>query len=208
MSNNDYLKIYLDKILLKGVNGKKSSDYVESSEEEGVLAFDDSDDDDDAESEEYDEMDEEAKEEIDEKDGEEKLVGGSWGRNKSAYYSGNRIKNDEDAELEEEEAQLLQAKMMKELDSNDFGLDAFQAPSVADKRRLLKTSDELTAQRLAETHLGGEKLDEESVERVIKNLSKMSKKEKLDFLQQESPELFELVRDFKEKVNYIILYIH
>lgn len=94
--------------------------------------------------------------------------------------------------------------MLKELDSNDFGLDAFQTPSLVDKKssKLMKTSDELVTQRLAETHFSEKAaLDEESVQKVMKNLSKLSKKEKLDFLKQESPELFELVRDFKEKIE-------
>lgn len=95
--------------------------------------------------------------------------------------------------------------MLKELDSNDFGLDAFQAPSIVDKKssKLMKTSDELVTQRLAETHFSEKALDEESVQKVMKNLSKLSKKEKLDFLKQESPELFELVRDFKEKIEIL-----
>lgn len=48
------------------------------------------------------------------------------------------------------------------------------------------------------------KLDEdevEDVEKIANNLSRMSKSEKLDFLKQESPELFELVREFNAKVK-------
>lgn len=190
---------------MKGVNKPKKSEFVDSSEEEEVFAFDESDEESDAEYEEGGKgMDVESDEDEDEEEGNNEegdksnLINGSWGSRKSAYYSGNRLKTDEDAELEEEEAKLLQAKMMKELDSSDFGLDAFQSKS----SRVLKTGEELAAEKLAETHLGvGEELDEENLERVMKNLSKMSKKEKIDFLKQESPELFELVRDFKEKVE-------
>ena len=190
---------------MKGVNKPKKSEFVDSSEEEEVFAFDESDEESDAEYEEGGKgMDVESDEDEDEEEGNNEegdksnLINGSWGSRKSAYYSGNRLKTDEDAELEEEEAKLLQAKMMKELDSSDFGLDAFQSKSL----RVLKTGEELAAEKLAETHLGvGEELDEENLERVMKNLSKMSKKEKIDFLKQESPELFELVRDFKEKVE-------
>lgn len=188
---------------MKGVNKPKKSEFVDSSEEEEVFAFDESDEESDAEYEEVGKgMDVESDEDEDDEEGnneegdESNLINGSWGSRKSAYYSGNRLKTDEDAELEEEEAKLLQAKMMKELDSSDFGLDAFQSKS------RLKTGEELAAKKLAETHLGvGQELDEENLERVMKNLSKMSKKEKIEFLKQESPELFELVRDFKEKVD-------
>ena len=40
---------------------------------------------------------------------------------------------------------------------------------------------------------------------IAKNLSKLSKKKKLELLKQESPELFELVRDFREKVLLLVL---
>lgn len=168
-----------------------------SEDEEEVLAFDDDDSDDDSHLGQFEDGEDEDKSAGKEEDDTDKMAKSSWGSKKSAYYSANRIKNDEDAELEEEEARLLQAKMLKELDSNDFGLDAFQTT----ERPLMKTSEELSAQKLAETHFKLDRDDDESVQKVIKNLSKMSKKEKLDFLKQESPELFELVRDFREKVG-------
>lgn len=198
--------------MLDSLKEKKKKPFHYSSDEEEVLAFDDDDEDDDEEFDEKkfsiedDEDDEDEENEgdeladaNDEADEEERLIDGSWGKKKSSYYSGNRIQNDEDAQLEEEEARLLQKKMMKELDTNDFGLDAFQ---INKSMKILKTSDELAADKLAQTTLGDKPstLDDESIEKVIKNLSKMSKKEKLDFLRQESPELFELVRDFKQKV--------
>lgn len=187
-----------DKILLNGHTRGGKNAFVDSSEdEEEVLAFDDDDSDDDSHLGQIEEEEDEDKSAGKEED--DKMAGSSWGSKKSAYYSANRIKNDEDAELEEEEARLLQAKMLKELDSNDFGLDAFQAT----ERPLMKTSDELSAQKLAETHFKLDPDDDESVRKVIKNLSKMSKKEKLDFLKQESPELFELVRDFREKIEIL-----
>lgn len=112
---------------------------------------------------------------------------------------GNKIVTEDDALLEEEEAKLLQAKMMKQLDTNDFGLDAFRV----DKSKLLKTNDEIVADKKAEKTLGqteDQQFDQEHLKKIAKNLSIMSKKERLDFLQRESPELFELIRDFKLKV--------
>jgi len=98
--------------------------------------------------------------------------------------------------LEEEEAKALQAKMLKQLDTNDFGLDAFK---IDEKAKLLKTEEELVAEKHASKTLGD--VDQENLQKIAKNLSIMSKKEKLDFLQRESPELFELIRDFKTKVE-------
>jgi U3 small nucleolar RNA-associated protein 3 len=171
-----------------------------------VLAFDDDDSDDD---EEYDGKvygSDDDEEEEDGKNGEEfNEYTSSWGQKKSAYYSGNKIENDEDAELEEAEAKALQEKMMKQLDTNDFDLDAFKVISTG---KALKTGDEINAKKLALSTLGDLERDddftEEKLKKIAKNLDKMTKKEKLDFLQQESPELFELVRDFKEKVEFFI----
>ena len=39
------------------------------------------------------------------------------------------------------------------------------------------------------------------LEKIIKNFDKMNKSEKLEFLKNESPELFELINDFKQKVK-------
>ncbi len=50
----------------------------------------------------------------------------SWGTKKSAYYSGNKIANEDDEKLEEEEAKILQSKIMKQLDASDFDLDLFK----------------------------------------------------------------------------------
>lgn len=198
-SKND--KILLNKI---GGNKKKSSTFDYSSNEEEALAFDDtsdSDDDDDMDDKVYGSDVEEEDLEDDEQDGndddEDDYGNSNWGQRKSAYYSGNKIDNEEDALLEEEEAKALQARMMKQLDTNDFGLDAFKIDHKA-----MKTSDDLKSDKVANKALGdGDELDQETLKKISKNLSIMSKKEKLDFLQRESPELFELIRDFKIKLE-------
>ena len=197
----------MDKIKPKG---KKSFHY--SSDEEEVLAFDDDDDDDDESDEDGDNADipdeDEDEEEDDGQGGEDDDdhdgldLKGAWGSRKSAYYSGNRIQNDEDAQLEEEEARLLQEKMMKRLDTNDFGLEAFNLIS---KDMKMKTGDELEAKKLAAKVFGddedGQLTSGQSLEKIKKNLTEMSKQEKLDLIQQESPELFELCKEFKAKVS-------
>ncbi|RNA06434.1 something about silencing 10 [Brachionus plicatilis] len=189
-----------DKILFDKMDKKSKKSFNYSSDENEVLAFDDDDDSDDDKYDEDkfdidDEDDEEDKELIDEDD---ELISSAWGSKKSIYYSGNRIENDEDAELEEEEARMLQSKMMKQLDTNDFGLDAFKKQD-----KSLKTTDELEAKKIAQKALGEESDDEmeKNFETISKNLEKMSTKEKLEFLRQESPEFLELVRDFKEKMS-------
>jgi len=173
-----------DKILLNNLSKKKNK-FNEVSDEEEVLAFDDDEsdeDDDEAGSDiEDEEDDEEQHEDVD--NIEEELMKKSWGSKKSSYYYGNKIENDEDAELEEEEAKLMQAKMLKQLDASDFGLDSFK-PAKSQKETAKLEEDEV-----------------EDVEKIVNNLTQMSKSEKLDFLRQESPELFELVREFNVKVK-------
>lgn len=83
----------------------------------------------------------------------------------------------------------MQAKMMKQLDMNDFDLDSFK-----------KT----TKQQKQDEAAKNKDLDEQfDVEKILSDLSNMSTKDKLNFLRQESPELFELVKEFKEKVKEI-----
>ena len=175
------------------------------------MAFgDDTDASDDDDEEDFNvEEDEEADD--DDGDDDEYAHGASWGSKKSAYYSGNKIENADDAELEEEEARALQNKMMKQLDSNDFGLDAFSLKQQQqnnnnnnnnnmnnNNQAAIKSGQELVAIRLASKAFV---LDDQKLEKIAKNLSKMSKREKLDLLKQESPEMFELVREFREKIE-------
>jgi U3 small nucleolar RNA-associated protein 3 len=186
---------------------KKNNRY--SSDEEEVLAFGDDTDAEDSDNSDFNIEDEEEDDEGENggaDDLDEYGVPTSWGKKKSAYYAGNKIENEEDAELEEQEAKALQSKMMKQLDTNDFGLDAFNLGN----KKIMKTSEELESERVAakafreqtKAGLAMSGMDEDKLEKIAKNLSKLSKKEKLEILKQESPELFELVRDFREKVNF------
>lgn len=54
-------------------------------------------------------------------------------------------------------------------------------------------------------HFAVEEKDEgktlEKEERIVKDLKEMSKKEKMKLLKKESPELLELIQDFKAKVK-------
>lgn len=55
---------------------------------------------------------------------------------------------------------------------------------------------------------GVEKKDEkktvEKEERIVKDLKQMSQKERMKLLKKESPELLELIQDFKAKVKHVI----
>lgn len=107
----------------------------------------------------------------------------AWGKRKSSYYNTDYVDKDYDkydasdiemAEAEESEAKAIQQRMAEQLDDGDFGLDFFKIPE--------KTAD---------------KKDELKIE---KDFSQLSKQEKLEILERESPEMLSLLQDFKDKL--------
>ncbi|KAI9554237.1 hypothetical protein GHT06_019509 [Daphnia sinensis] len=122
---------------------------------------------------------EEDKEGADEEDNLE------WGKKRSAYYNADYVDeewddaNESDAEvaqLEEQEALAIQQRLAQQLEEADFGLDFITHLKAADKAK-----EHITVQE----------------EKIDLNLSNLSKREKLKLLTEESPELMELVEDFK-----------
>ncbi|XP_008827576.1 something about silencing protein 10 [Nannospalax galili] len=113
----------------------------------------------------------------------------SWGQRKKLYYDtdyGSKSRGrqsqqevEEEEKEEEEEAQLIQRRLAQALQEDDFGVawvEAFAKPvPQVDK---------------AET-------------RVVKDLAKVSVKEKLKMLRKESPELLELIEDLKVKLTEV-----
>uniref|UniRef100_A0A131XZJ2 Putative disrupter of silencing sas10 n=1 Tax=Ixodes ricinus TaxID=34613 RepID=A0A131XZJ2_IXORI len=177
-----------DRVLLE------DSDDVASSDQEEVLSLDGDDSDSDIDVEESDDeldplsdvhsrklqKDEMASDIEDEEDGLPDVK--AWGKRKSTYYSTDFVDEDyegiagdaaELAELEEQEARALQKRLVEQLDDEDFGLDLFQLPK------------EETA---------------EVSQKISKDLSKLSKREKLKILSKEASELLELIEDFKSKM--------
>lgn len=106
----------------------------------------------------------------------------AWGKKRSKFYGADISDDDIDlsgseeeegaAILEEREALNLQKKMAAELDDMDFGLEIFKKK---EKVSELETSDG----------------------KIKKDLSKLSKKEKLQLLKKDSPEMLPLIEDFK-----------
>ncbi|XP_052776254.1 something about silencing protein 10-like [Mya arenaria] len=186
-----------EKVLLE--KGFKDEDMGPMSDEEGVM---------DLESEESD--DEEIRElkaqlrrvkhlqhkadlgsdmedESEEEDEEEGLPDNkAWGSRRSKYYGDDDIdlkgleEDDGEAAMEEREALKLQRQMAAQLDEADLGLDLFTT----------SPGPQPTAK---EVHGKGVK--------ITKDLSKLSRKEKLKLLKKESPELLTLIDDFKTKMT-------
>uniref|UniRef100_A0A8C6EE67 UTP3 small subunit processome component n=1 Tax=Moschus moschiferus TaxID=68415 RepID=A0A8C6EE67_MOSMO len=174
--------------LAKGWGEVESGDEEDGDEEEEVLALDVADEDDeDGESEEDDDDDggssvqSEAEASVD--------PSLSWGQRKKLYYDtdyGSKSRGrqsqqevEEEEREEEAEAQLIQRRLAQALQEDDFGVTwvaAFAKP--------------VPQVNEAET-------------RVVKDLAKVSVKEKLKMLRKESPELLELIDDLKVKLTEI-----
>lgn len=180
-------------VLAKGWNEVDSGDEDGDEEEEVLpLNIDDGDDEDG-----------ESSEEEEEEDGEDDDGGSSvqseaeasvdpslsWGQRKKLYYDtdyGSKSRGrqsqqeiEEEEREEEEEAQIIQRRLAQALQEDDFGVawvEAFAKP--------VPQVDE------AET-------------RVVKDLAKVSVKEKLKMLRKESPELLELIEDLKAKLTEV-----
>lgn len=106
----------------------------------------------------------------------------AWGKKKRSYYATDYVDedyggfgNDEEAALmEEEEAKNIQKRLLEQLGEEDFTLDFFtkQVADVEEKETVIKS-----------------------------DLSQMSKRQKLQLLEKESPEFAGLIDDFKTKLT-------
>lgn len=172
--------------LAKGWSEMESGDEEDGDEEEEVLALDVADEDDeDGESEEGDDDDGGSSVQSETEASVDPSL--SWGQRKKLYYDtdyGSKSRGrqsqqevEEEEREEEAEAQLIQRRLAQALQEDDFGVswvEAFAKP-------VPKVNE-------AET-------------RVVKDLAKVSVKEKLKMLRKESPELLELIDDLKVKLT-------
>ncbi|XP_029288386.1 something about silencing protein 10 [Cottoperca gobio] len=171
------------KLLASGV--QMESDEEEMDDEEEVMALDDS------ESEEEEEEEEEGTDmesDLEEKKEDDLPNEMAWGTKKKMFYDSDYVttkgkKQDEleaEEQEEEEEAINVQKRLAANLSEEDYDLNFFQEFAVEEK-------DE------------GKTVEKE--ERIVKDLKQMSQKEKMKLLKKESPELLELIQDFKAKLN-------
>ncbi|XP_057628247.1 something about silencing protein 10 [Chionomys nivalis] len=180
--------------LAKGWNQVDSGE--EDDDEEEVLALDV--DDEDEEDEESSEDEEDGEDVDDDEDGGSSVQSEteasvdpslSWGQRKKLYYDtdyGSKSRGrqsqqevEEEEREEEEEAQVIQRRLAQALQEDDFGVawvEAFAKPVPQ---------------------------VEEAETRVVKDLAKVSVKEKLKMLRKESPELLELIEDLKVKLTEV-----
>ncbi|KAF8940546.1 hypothetical protein BGZ58_005880 [Dissophora ornata] len=187
---------------------RRQYDEYEGSEEE-VFGLEGDDD-------EEDEEDEDDLGDLDgdlgraQEDDELDLDKASWGKSKRSYYNADEIESDEEtAKAEEEEALRLQKKRIAEMSEEDFapeeeetawGATAGQSilgDKDADRALVEGFEKELQGIDLLKAKQGGV-----VVEKIAKaGISKLSKQDILKVLQNQSPELLDLVEEFKEKIE-------
>ncbi|XP_031570117.1 something about silencing protein 10-like [Actinia tenebrosa] len=170
-----------EKIMLE--EEQKSDEEVSDDDNENIMGLDLEESEDEAD----DDTDEGSEEE--ESDEESKLPSDkSWGKKKSTFYDADTADADVGSEeetwelekQEEEAALVLQQRMAAALDEDDFDVANFQIPVDEEK------DDDI-----------------EEKKTVAMDLSKLSKEQKLEILFRDSPELFELLEDFKTKLEEI-----
>ncbi|XP_004703238.1 something about silencing protein 10 [Echinops telfairi] len=171
--------------LTKGWHEIDNGDEEEDGDEEEEVLGLDGDDDDDGESvgEEDGDDDDSSMQSETEASVDPSL---SWGQRKKLYYDtdygpksrGRKSQQDleEEEREEEEEAQLIQERLTQALQEDDFGV----------------TWVEAFAKPVPQVNEVGT--------RVVKDLTKVSVKEKLKMLRKEAPELLELIEDLKVRL--------
>ncbi|XP_074500263.1 something about silencing protein 10 [Sebastes fasciatus] len=172
------------KLLASGV--QMESDEEELDDEEEVMALDDSESEDDEEEEEDEGTDMES--DLEGKKEDDLPNEMAWGTKKKMFYDSDYIttkgkRQDEleaEEQEEEEEAKNVQNRLAANLSEEDYDLNFFQEFAVEEK---------------------DEKKTVDKEERIVKDLKQMSQKEKMKLLKKESPELLELIQDFKAKLK-------
>ncbi|XP_043108608.1 something about silencing protein 10 [Puntigrus tetrazona] len=176
----------ISKLLAQGVQEDSDPEDEDKEEEIMPLALSDSDDE---EEEVQDEDDEETdmESDLEGKEDDDLPNDMAWGMKKKIFYDSDYItkkgKSIDDIETEdkeeEEEAKKIQTRLAAILSEEDYDLNLLEEFAV-----------ETEAEKEAEKE-----------ERIVKDLKTMSQKEKLKLLKKESPELLELIQDFKAKLT-------
>ncbi|KAM4587220.1 something about silencing protein 10 isoform 1-T1 [Odontesthes bonariensis] len=111
----------------------------------------------------------------------------AWGTKRKMFYDSDYVSTkgksqevlEAEEEEEEEEAKNIQKRLAANLSEEDYDFNLFQEFAVEEKEE----SESVGKQ-----------------EKIVKDLKDMSRKEKMKLLKKESPELLELIQDFKAKL--------
>ncbi|XP_063072662.1 something about silencing protein 10 [Engraulis encrasicolus] len=186
---DEFHKAKISKLLAAGV--EEESDQEEFSEEEEVMALQVPDEEEDDEDEE--EGGEEGEEDMDsdlEGRNEDDLPDDmAWGQRKKIFYDTDLITTkgrskeevEEEEQEEEQEAKNIQKRLAANLSEEDYDIDLLQEFEV---EKPVETEDQ-----------------QQQVQHVTKDLNQLGHKQKMKLLKKESPELLQLIADFKAKLT-------
>ena len=127
-----------------------------------------------------------------------------WGSSKTGFYDADPVEDEEDSEAaaeDEEEAALeLQRNQAEMLDEDDFEVDD-EEDEEDEEEQVDEPEQEDVMQDLADIPLLGD--EEVQVERIEKDTSSITTKEKLAMIKRKSPELLGLIDEMKTHLNYL-----
>eukprot|EP01114_Cavostelium_apophysatum_P013174 TRINITY_DN3127_c0_g1_i3.p1 TRINITY_DN3127_c0_g1~~TRINITY_DN3127_c0_g1_i3.p1 ORF type:complete len:612 (+),score=188.47 TRINITY_DN3127_c0_g1_i3:154-1989(+) len=125
----------------------------------------------------------------------------SWGKSKFAYYNQDEARDSEEEDLEEQEALSLQKKRLASLSKEDYEVEAPFSDRVKSKDKTPSKKSDAGALAALNKDLGDIDFGNGVVvQKIERNLDKLSKSQKLELLAKDSPELLELLDDFKAKI--------
>ncbi|KAK7127715.1 hypothetical protein R3I93_020331 [Phoxinus phoxinus] len=171
------------KLLARGV--QEDSDQEDGNKAEEVMPLTISESEDDEEEDNKEDTDMES--DLEGKKDDDLPNDMAWGEKKKIFYNSDYVTKkgksleevDAEDKEEEEEAKNIQRRLAANLSEEDYDLNLLE---------------EFAANTEVEKEV-------EKEERIVKDLKTMSQKEKLKLLKKESPELLELIQDFKAKLT-------
>ncbi|DAZ97210.1 TPA: hypothetical protein N0F65_003841 [Lagenidium giganteum] len=196
----------------------EESDGSEYGSDQEVLQLGGDDDEDDDDEEEDDDDNDEENDDDDDDDemndmDEEKQrlmkMGGQWGKSKKNFYSADtaeyELDSDEDIAKDEESAALeLQRKEAEMMDDEDFGLDNGDDESEEgdeeDGDAMEADDEDAIGAQLADLSSIAD-MGDSAVEHLPKDFSKLSKKDKLQIVNQAAPELLGLISELESTMT-------
>ncbi|CEG37439.1 Disrupter of silencing SAS10 [Plasmopara halstedii] len=139
---------------------------------------------------------------------------GKWGKKRKTFYSADtaeyELESDEEIAQDEEDAALeLQRKQAEMMDDEDFGIDGPEADEDVegeeeeDNNEIPVDDEDLVKAQLADiaqvadNGIGGV----ETIEQVPKDFSKMTKKDKLEIVNNSAPELLGLLAELESSTK-------
>ncbi|CAI5726429.1 unnamed protein product [Peronospora farinosa] len=136
-----------------------------------------------------------------------------WGKSRKTFYSADtaeyELEYDEEVAKDEEEAALeLQRKQAEMMDDEDFGIDAPEAIEDAEEEEEENEAMHVDDEEMVDTQLADIATladngtgSAETIEQVHRDFSKMSKKDKLQIVNQSAPELLGLISELESSTK-------